>query len=73
MIMNIYKNQYTSEGVSNILDTIPCKLAPHMNGKLIAPYSANEVKLTHYEMFPTKASGPNGILRILPMTLGVLW
>ena len=56
MVTYFYKIFYTSEGVHN-LDLV---LQHVMNEILCAPYSANEVKIALFQMFPTKLRGPDG-------------
>jgi hypothetical protein len=60
---NFYDNLYTSEGTSGmetVLQAVPILVTSEMNAKLIAPYQAEEVKATLFQMYPTKASGPDG-------------
>jgi hypothetical protein len=45
-----------------VLDTVPFNVTRQMNDDLCAPYIATEVKAALYQMYPTKASGPNGFL-----------
>ena len=42
------------------LQTTPCKVTREMNEKLMAPYSAEEVKRALFQMFPTKAPSYDG-------------
>lgn len=54
---------YTSEGTSNmhaVLETVPAKVTPEMNDKLVAPFSDSEVKEALFQVFPMKAPGPDG-------------
>ena len=58
-----YKNLYTSEGVQDmdrVLDSVPTKVKLAMNDLLNAPYMHEEVKHVLFQMFPTKAPGPDG-------------
>lgn len=60
---DFYKNLYTSEGVQDmdrVLNTVPTKVTPAMNDLLNAPYTHEEVKQALFQMFPTKAPGPDG-------------
>jgi hypothetical protein len=43
-----------------VLDTVPVKVSPEMNAKLIAPYTEAEVKEALFQMFPTKSPGLDG-------------
>jgi hypothetical protein len=56
MVTNFYKNLYTSEGVHNVdsvLQHVSRKVTPAMNEILCAPFSAEEVKIALFQMFPT--------------------
>jgi hypothetical protein len=58
-----YKTLYTSDSTENmeaVLDTVPVKVSPEMNAKLIAPYTEAEVKEALFQMFPIKSPGPDG-------------
>ena len=58
-----YKNLYSSEGTSNmeaVLNTVPVKVTAEMNHVLIKPFMEKEVKEALFQMFPTKAPGPDG-------------
>ena len=58
-----YRDLYTSEGVHDmeqVLETVPTKVTAAMNESLNAPYSQEEVKVVLFQMYPTKAPGPDG-------------
>jgi hypothetical protein len=57
-----YKDLYRSEGTSNmeaVLGTVPTKVTPEMNDGLLKPFAEKEVKDALFQMFPTKAPGPD--------------
>jgi len=59
-----YKNLYTAEGTTNmdtVLNTVPTKVTAQMNDQLLAPFEEKEVKEALFQMFPTKAPGPDGL------------
>ncbi|XP_048552919.1 uncharacterized protein LOC125533249 [Triticum urartu] len=63
LALDFYKNLYTSEGVQGmqeVLDHVPVKVTAAMNASLLAPYEEKEVKAALFQMFPTKAPGPDG-------------
>ena len=63
MVSEFYKNLYASEGIvgmEEVLSHIPCKVSTEMNDILNAPYKASEVKKALFQMYPTKAPGPDG-------------
>ena len=72
-----YKNLYSSEGVSDmevVLDAVPTRVTPEMNDHLLAPFDSKEVKEALFQMFPTKAPGPDGFsAHFFPAALGSLW
>ena len=43
-----------------VLDHVPRKVTTAMNNILHAPYTSAEVKIALFQMFPTKAPGPDG-------------
>ena len=63
MVTDFYTNLYTTEGVTGVeavLASVPVKVTDHMNAHLLAPYTNEEVKTARFQMFPTKAPGPDG-------------
>jgi hypothetical protein len=63
MTMNYYQNLFTSEGTSNmhrVIDHVPCKVTEEMNRFLCNPFTEEEVKTALFQMFSTKAPGPDG-------------
>lgn len=58
-----YRDLYTSEGTENtdqLLDSVPVKVTGAMNDELLKPFNPEEVKAALFQMFPTKAPGPDG-------------
>lgn len=69
-----YKTLYTSEGVNNmeeVLQHVPVKVTPAMNNMLNAPYQEEEVKRGLFQMFPTKAPGPDGFPAHFSSDIGI--
>lgn len=65
MVTSVSENLYSAEvtiGIEEVLSHVPCKVTPEMNNKLNSPFQEEEVKLTLFLMFPTKASWPDGLL-----------
>lgn len=53
---------YRSEGMEDmnvVLDHVPRKVTIPMNDQLVKDFSEEEVKCALFQMFPTKAPGPN--------------
>lgn len=46
--------------MDQILKHVPVKVTAAMNEQLLAPYDEKEVKTVLFQMFPTKAPGPDG-------------
>jgi hypothetical protein len=62
MTSGSYEDLYRSEGTSNmgeVIDVILCKVIEEMNNNLLKPFEEGEVKTTLFQMFPTKAPGPD--------------
>jgi hypothetical protein len=55
-----YENLYTSEGrgMEEVLSHVPVTL--DMNAKLLAPFQNKEIKEALFQIYPTKAPGPDG-------------
>lgn len=63
MIMAFYKDLYRDEGTQNmdgVLATVPLKVTAEMNAMLLTPFTQGDVKTVLFQMFPTKAPGPDG-------------
>jgi hypothetical protein len=63
MVTSFYKELYTTEGteeMDEVLNSVPRKVTPEMNSQLLIPFEEKEVKEALFQMFPTKAPGPDG-------------
>jgi hypothetical protein len=63
MTRDFYQHLYTAEGtqgMQTVLETVPRRVTSGMNTFLTAPYTGEEVKKALFQMFPTKAPGPDG-------------
>jgi hypothetical protein len=60
-----YMDLYTSEGMEDmdhLLDSVPTKVTATMNDDLLKLFCPDEVKSALFQMFPTKALGPDSFL-----------
>jgi ribosomal protein L12E/L44/L45/RPP1/RPP2 len=56
-----YKDLYRSAyKMDQVLNSVPVKVTAVMNEALIAPFEEKEIKEALFQMFPTKARGPDG-------------
>ena len=63
MVTSFYKELYTTEGtdeMDEVLNLGPRKVTPEVNSQLLACFEEKEVKEALFQMFPTKAPGPDG-------------
>jgi hypothetical protein len=56
---NLYQSEGT-QGMENVLNTVPRKVTGTMNAGLTKPYEESVVKTALFQMYPMKAPGPNG-------------
>jgi hypothetical protein len=64
MTNQLYSNLYASEGtisMEDVLSHIPTKSDASMNAKLNESYSKEELWIALFQMFPTKAPGPDPV------------
>jgi hypothetical protein len=46
--------------MESVVSTVPAKVTAEMNDGLLKPFEEREVKEALFQMFPTKAPGPDG-------------
>jgi predicted transcriptional regulator len=63
MMKEFYEDLYKSKGtivIEEVLSNVPSKVTPAMNADLLETYTESEVNNALFQMFPTKAPGPDG-------------
>ena len=63
MTRDFYRNLYSSEGTKNmeqVLSHVPRKVTEGMNAFLCKPFTEEEIKEALFQMYPMKATGPDG-------------
>ena len=63
IVVDFYKNLFMTEGTSHmddVLSCVPLKVNAEMNKFLNEPFSDEEVKRALFQMYPSKAPGPDG-------------
>jgi hypothetical protein len=59
--------------MEKVLAVVPAKVMANMNAKLMKPFAKKEVKEALFQMFLTKAPGPDGFPAHFSDTLGCVW
>jgi hypothetical protein len=75
MAHDFYEDLYKSEntiGIEEVLSHVPRKVNGEMNETLNAAYTEEEVKTTLFQIFPSKAPGPDGC-SLLSKALESVW
>lgn len=58
-----YNDLFHSEGtpgMENVLNAVPVKVTTEMNMNLMAPFTPDDMKSALFQLYPTKAPGPDG-------------
>jgi hypothetical protein len=74
MAHDFYEDLYKSEntiGIEEVMFHVPRKVTGEMNETLNAAYTEEEVKSALFQIFPSKASGRTGSLRIFFKSIGI--
>ena len=50
------------QNIESVLESVQRKVTSHMNESLTRPYIAEEVRLTLFQMYPSKSPGSDGML-----------